>query len=111
MIHRERQMATLAEGFTSRPFSRLREYPNSLSVYLRVMRSIVCRREMLGSLGAFFAAGRASFAAGGVSVGMIPDAGATQVAIDQKAPLRDYLTRAIGQPVKLVIPTNYNATV
>jgi phosphonate transport system substrate-binding protein len=25
--------------------------------------------------------------------------------------LRDYLAKAIGQPVKLVIPTNYNATV
>ncbi|HYA18489.1 MAG TPA: phosphate/phosphite/phosphonate ABC transporter substrate-binding protein [Bryobacteraceae bacterium] len=50
-------------------------------------------------------------AAGSVSVGMIPDAGATQVAIDQKAPLRDYLAKALGQDVKLIIPTNYNATV
>src|SRR5215472_9986581 len=46
-----------------------------------------------------------------VSVGMIPDAGATQVSLEDKAPLKAYLTRAIGQPVKLVIPTNYNATV
>src|SRR5579863_7646746 len=50
-------------------------------------------------------------AAGAISVGMIPDAGATQVAIDQKAPLKDYLTKALGEPVSLIIPTNYNATV
>lgn len=44
-------------------------------------------------------------------VGMIPDAGATQVSVDQKAPLRAYLQKALGRPVKLIIPTNYNATV
>jgi phosphonate transport system substrate-binding protein len=42
---------------------------------------------------------------------MIPDAGATQVSIDQKAPLRDYLSKVLGETVKLIIPTNYNATV
>jgi phosphonate transport system substrate-binding protein len=42
---------------------------------------------------------------------MVPDAGATQVAVDQKAPLRDYLAKALGQSVNLIIPTNYNATV
>jgi phosphonate transport system substrate-binding protein len=52
-----------------------------------------------------------AWAAAAIRVGMIPDAGATQVAIDQKAPLRDYLAKAVGQPVELVIPTNYNATV
>jgi len=46
-----------------------------------------------------------------VNVGMIPDAGATQVSIDQKAPLRDYLAKSLGKPVNLIIPTNYNATV
>ena len=46
-----------------------------------------------------------------IHVGMIPDAGATQVAVDQKKPLGDYLQAALGQPVQLVIPTNYNATV
>src|SRR5215472_11758733 len=46
-----------------------------------------------------------------VSVGMIPDAGATQVSLEDKAPLKAYLERALGRPVKLVIPTNYNATV
>jgi phosphonate transport system substrate-binding protein len=46
-----------------------------------------------------------------VSVGMIPDAGATQVSIEEKAPLRDYLSKSLGLPVNLVIPTNYNATV
>lgn len=46
-----------------------------------------------------------------VNVGMIPDAGATQVSLEEKAPLKDYLSRAIGRPVNLIIPTNYNATV
>jgi phosphonate transport system substrate-binding protein len=46
-----------------------------------------------------------------VAVGMIPDAGATQVSIQEKAPLRNYLTGQMGQQVNLVIPTNYNATV
>jgi phosphonate transport system substrate-binding protein len=42
---------------------------------------------------------------------MVPDAGATQVSIEQKAPLRAYLEKALGRPVTLIIPTNYNATV
>jgi phosphonate transport system substrate-binding protein len=46
-----------------------------------------------------------------VAVGMIPDAGATQVSVQEKGPLKDYLTREMGGPVNLVIPTNYNATV
>jgi len=46
-----------------------------------------------------------------IRVGMIPDAGATQVSIDQKKPLKDYLEKVLGQPVDLIIPTNYNATV
>jgi len=46
-----------------------------------------------------------------IRVGMIPDAGSTQVSVEQKAPLRDYLAKAIGRPVELIIPTNYNATV
>jgi len=46
-----------------------------------------------------------------VRVGMIPDAGATQVSVEEKVPLRDYLAKAIGSPVELIIPTNYNATV
>src|SRR6202051_2513231 len=50
-------------------------------------------------------------AASALRVGMIPDAGATQVSTDEKAPLRDYLSAKMGQPIELVIPTNYNATV
>lgn len=42
---------------------------------------------------------------------MVPDAGASQVSIDQKKPLRDYLAAKLGRDVRLVIPTNYNATV
>lgn len=46
-----------------------------------------------------------------IAVGMIPDAGATQVSIQEKEPLKNYLTGQMGQQVNLVIPTNYNATV
>ena len=46
-----------------------------------------------------------------IRIGMIPDAGATQVSVEQKAPLQAYLEKALGRPVRLVIPTNYNATV
>ena len=46
-----------------------------------------------------------------ISVGMIPDAGATQVSIQEKEPLKNYLASRLSQPVNLVIPTNYNATV
>src|SRR5258708_26562794 len=49
--------------------------------------------------------------ADGIKVGMIPDAGATQVSIEEKVPLRDYLSKTIGSKVDLIIPTNYNATV
>jgi phosphonate transport system substrate-binding protein len=44
-------------------------------------------------------------------VGMIPDAGATQASVMEKAPLKAYLTKQLGREVELVIPTNYNATV
>lgn len=44
-------------------------------------------------------------------VGMIPDAGATSASVLEKAPLKAYLTKQLGQEVELVIPTNYNATV
>lgn len=44
-------------------------------------------------------------------VGMVPDAGATQVSIQQKGPLQTYLSKKLGRPVQLIVPTNYNATV
>ena len=46
-----------------------------------------------------------------LKVGMVPDAGATQVSIKEKAPLKEYLERKLGRSVELIIPTNYNATV
>lgn len=51
------------------------------------------------------------YAGDSINVGMVPDAGATQVSLEDKAPLRIYLGRALGRPVNLIIPTNYNATV
>jgi phosphonate transport system substrate-binding protein len=44
-------------------------------------------------------------------IGMIPDAGATAASITEKVPLKAYLSKAMGQEVELIIPTNYNATV
>ena len=72
------------------------------------------RRSVLASGAALLALSalpRAAGAAATLRVGMIPDAGATQLSIDQKKPLRDYLAAKLGREVDLVIPTNYNATV
>jgi phosphonate transport system substrate-binding protein len=57
------------------------------------------------------AAVRPLLGADAIKVGMVPDAGATQVSVEEKAPLRDYLSKAVGAKVELIIPTNYNATV
>jgi phosphonate transport system substrate-binding protein len=46
-----------------------------------------------------------------VNVGMVPDAGATQAMLEEKAPLKAYLATEIGREVNLVIPPNYNATI
>jgi phosphonate transport system substrate-binding protein len=46
-----------------------------------------------------------------INVGMVPDAGATQVSVNEKAPLKAYLEQKLGRPINLIIPTNYNATV
>jgi phosphonate transport system substrate-binding protein len=67
-------------------------------------------RASLGVIAAL-AGGGAALAAEPLRVGMIPDAGATQVSIELKAPLQKYLEQQLGRPVKLVIPTNYSATV
>ena len=74
----------------------------------------ISRRAVLAAASAWVAAAgvpRAVRAAGVLRVGMIPDAGATQVSVDQKRPLRDYLAAKLGRDIELVIPTNYNATV
>ena len=75
---------------------------------------MIARRWFLASsaaLAALAALPRAARAAAALRVGMIPDAGATQISIDQKKPLRDYLAAKLARDVDLVIPTNYNATV
>lgn len=63
-----------------------------------------------GALALVFA-DSACHAAEPLRIGMIPDAGATQVSVEQKAPLQKYLEQQLGRPVQLIIPTNYNATV
>jgi phosphonate transport system substrate-binding protein len=65
---------------------------------------------LVGLLAAVGLAGAAQ-AAEPLRIGMVPDAGATQVSVQEKAPLQAYLEKALGRPVKLIIPTNYNATV
>jgi len=75
------------------------------------MRSLTRHQFLAKTLGAAYAIRLPLHAAKEIRVGMIPDAGATQVSIDEKAPLRDYLAKATGSPVNLIIPTNYNATV
>ncbi len=55
-------------------------------------------------------AGQAT-AAEPLRIGMVPDSGATQVSVEEKAPLQKYLEHELGRPVALIIPTNYNATV
>jgi phosphonate transport system substrate-binding protein len=75
---------------------------------------MIARRSFLISAAALAALStlpRTARAAAALRVGMIPDAGATQISIDQKKPLRDYLAAKLGRDVDLVIPTNYNATV
>ncbi|HKR89647.1 MAG TPA: phosphate/phosphite/phosphonate ABC transporter substrate-binding protein [Phenylobacterium sp.] len=67
--------------------------------------------RLLGLASLAAAVAGAASAAEPLRVGMIPDAGATQVSVEQKAPLQKYLEQQLGRPVKLVIPTNYNATV
>lgn len=69
------------------------------------------RRSGLAIVAAWLATAGASPAAQPLRVGMVPDAGATQVSVEQKAPLQKYLEQQLGRPVKLIIPTNYNATV
>ncbi len=67
-------------------------------------------RLTLAGVFSLLAAG-APKAAEPLRVGMIPDAGATQVSVEEKAPLQKYLEQQLGRPVTLIIPTNYNATV
>jgi phosphonate transport system substrate-binding protein len=66
---------------------------------------------LLGTLLVAFTSRIGKAAGDPIRVGMVPDAGATQVSVEQKKPLKDYLEAAMGQPVELIIPTNYNATV
>lgn len=77
------------------------------------IRLIGSRRTAALALGCLLAAFTVHFAraAEALRVGMVPDAGATQVSIEEKAPLQQYLEQQMGMPVKLVIPTSYNATV
>ena len=70
-------------------------------------------RMVVGFISLLFLLFQAAVAADNspLNIGMIPDAGATQVSVTEKAPLKAYLERKLGRPVNLIIPTNYNATV
>ena len=69
------------------------------------------RAQIISIIVGLFVPLTAAYAATPLRVGMVPDAGATQVSIDEKAPLQQYLSKALGRPVQLIVPTNYNATV
>ncbi len=79
---------------------------NTLSKSILLYSAALCAALALSVLAA-----KSGMAADVVRVGMIPDAGATQVSIEQKKPLQDYLEKAVGRTVIIIIPTNYNATV
>jgi phosphonate transport system substrate-binding protein len=68
-------------------------------------------RVVFGFISLFLLFHAALAADNAVNVGMVPDAGATQVSIKEKAPLKTYLEQKLGRPVNLIIPTSYNATV
>jgi phosphonate transport system substrate-binding protein len=69
------------------------------------------RRLISAALNAVSLIAVGAAAAEPLRIGMVPDAGATQVSVAEKAPLQTYLEHALGRPVVLIIPTNYNATV
>ncbi len=78
---------------------------------MELTRAVSRRNWIAGAIGAAGVMALPLGGANGIKIGMIPDAGATQVSIEEKTPLREYLAKAIGTPVDLIIPTNYNATV
>ena len=78
---------------------------------MELTRAVSRRNWIAGAIGAAGVLALPLRGANGIKIGMIPDAGATQVSIEEKTPLREYLAKAIGTPVDLIIPTNYNATV
>lgn len=80
-------------------------------MFLRLAARFLARNISPALVLAAIATGAAAADETPLRIGMIPDAGATQVSVEQKAPLRAYLEKAIGRPVQLIIPTNYNATV
>lgn len=77
----------------------------------RVLHGVGPSAMLVGVMGVMTTVAGAAGAAEPLRIGMIPDAGATQVSVEQKAPLQKYLEQQLGRPVKLIIPTNYNATV
>jgi phosphonate transport system substrate-binding protein len=46
-----------------------------------------------------------------IRVGMVPDAAASAATLEEKKPLQAYLSEALGVPVKLIIPKDYNSTI
>ncbi len=72
------------------------------------------RRRFIVGLGA--AAASAAFplrarAADEFRIAFVPEVATSSSSISAKAPFVDYFARALGRPIKLIIPTNYAATV
>jgi len=69
------------------------------------------RAFVIGAFTALSAPSLPALAEDLIRVGIVPDAAATAASLEEKKPLQVYLSEALGVPVKLVIPKDYNATI
>src|SRR5438270_13062610 len=46
-----------------------------------------------------------------IRIGIVPDASATAASLEEKKPLQTYLSEALGVPVKLIVPKDYDSTI
>ncbi|HQT26354.1 MAG TPA: phosphate/phosphite/phosphonate ABC transporter substrate-binding protein [Burkholderiales bacterium] len=76
----------------------------SLCIARKCLKLLMANTALMLSL-------HSAYAVEPLRIGMIPDAGATQISVEEKAPLQHYLEKELGIPVKLIIPTSYSATV
>ncbi len=78
-------------------------------------RSLTSRRAFTAGLavaaGATFAFPNIVRAADDLRIAFIPESGATPEQISSRQPLVDFLEKAVGRKVRLIVPTNYAATV
>lgn len=73
--------------------------------------SLSRRTFVVGTVALAAAAPSRSRAADELRVAVIPDVATTAASYGEKQPLADMLQKATGRPVRIIIPTNYAATV